>query len=146
MVEDYPKTLLEFQKRFATEAACRDYLVSLRWPGGFECPQCGQQKSWQITRERYQCSNCDSQSTITSGTILHRSRKPLTMWFNLIWHVNSQKYGANALGMQRALGLGSYHTAWEWLHKLRRAMVRPGRKARKTWTWCKWKTVGIDCS
>jgi transposase-like protein len=33
----------------------------------------------------------------------------------------------SALGLQRALGLGSYETAWTWLHKLRRAMVRPGR-------------------
>ena len=127
MVEDYPKTLLEFQNRFATEAACREYLVNLRWPGGFECPQCGHQKAWPITRKRHQCANCETQSTVTSGTILHGTRKPLTMWFNLIWHIISQKYGANALGMQRALGLGSYHTAWEWLHKLRRAMVRPGR-------------------
>ena len=44
-----------------------------------------------------------------------------------IWHLTSQKYGANAMGMQRVLGLGSYSTAWTWLHKLRRAMVRPGR-------------------
>jgi transposase-like protein len=127
MGEDYPKTLLEFQERFATEAACRDYLVALRWPDGFECPQCGHKKVWQISRDRYQCADCDAQSTVTSGTILHQTRKPLTMWFNLIWQVTSQKYGANALGMQRALGLGSYHTAWEWLHKLRRGMVRPSR-------------------
>ena len=25
------------------------------------------------------------------------------------------------------LGLGSYQTAWAWLHKMRTAMVRPGR-------------------
>lgn len=127
MAEDYPRTLLEFQERFATEAACREYLVEQRWPDGFECPQCGHHKAWKVTRERYQCKNCDLQSTVTSGTILHRTRKPLAMWFNLIWQLTSQKYGANALGMQRVLGLGSYHTAWEWLHKLRRGMVRPGR-------------------
>ena len=44
-----------------------------------------------------------------------------------MWHITNQKYGANALGLQRVLNLGSYHTAWQWLHKLRRAMVRPGR-------------------
>lgn len=49
------------------------------------------------------------------------------LWFRAIWHITSQKYGANALGLKRTLGLGSYQTAWEWLHKLRRAMVRPGR-------------------
>ena len=51
----------------------------------------------------------------------------MRLWFRAIWHVTSQKYGANALGLQRVLGLGSYHTAWTWLHKLRRVMVRPGR-------------------
>ena len=56
------------------------------------------------------------------------TRKPLRLWFQVMWSVTSQKYGANALGLQRVLGLGSYHTAWEWLHKLRRAMVRPGRE------------------
>jgi hypothetical protein len=44
-----------------------------------------------------------------------------------MWYITNQKYGANALGLQRVLNLGSYHTAWQWLHKLRRAMVRPGR-------------------
>ena len=53
MVEDYPRTLLEFQERFATEDACREYLIELRWPDGFECPQCGHRKAWQITRKRY---------------------------------------------------------------------------------------------
>jgi transposase-like protein len=52
---------------------------------------------------------------------------PLRLWFEALWQVTSQKYGASALGMQRVLGLGSYRTAWTWLHKLRRAMVRPGR-------------------
>jgi len=44
-----------------------------------------------------------------------------------MWFVASQKHGASALGLKRVLGLGSYNTAWEWLHKLRRGMVRAGR-------------------
>jgi transposase-like protein len=64
---------------------------------------------------------------VTAGTIFHRTRKPLKLWFRAMWHITSQKYGANALGLQRVLDLGSYQTAWEWLHRLRRAMVRPGR-------------------
>ena len=56
---------------------------------------------------------------------------PLRLWFEALWQVTSQKYGASALGMQRVLGLGSYRTAWTWLHKLRRAMVRPGRDRLK---------------
>ena len=73
------------------------------------------------------CGRCGFETSVTAGTIFHRSRKPLRLWFRAMWHITSQKYGANALGLQRILSLGSYHTAWEWLHRLRRAMVRPGR-------------------
>jgi len=64
---------------------------------------------------------------VTAGTIFQDTRKPLTLWFRAMWAVTSQKNGASAKGVQRVLGLGSYDTAWTWLHKLRRAMVRPGR-------------------
>ena len=64
---------------------------------------------------------------MTAGTIFEGTRKPLRTWFLAIWFVTSQKNGMSALGLQRALGLGSYETSWTWLHKLRRAMVRPGR-------------------
>lgn len=60
------------------------------------------------------------------GNLVSR-RKPLLFWFRALWQVTGQKNGASALGLQRALGLGSYTTAWVWLHKLRRAMVRPNR-------------------
>ena len=127
-MEDYPKNQLEFAERFSTEEACRAYLFSLRWPNGFECPRCGSSDAWPTKRSEYRCSECDYQVSVTSGTIFHGTRKPLQLWFQAMWNVTSQKYGANALGLQRVLGLGSYHTAWEWLHKLRRAMVRPGRE------------------
>ena len=78
-------------------------------------------------RELFHCAQCGAQTSVTSGTILHGTRKPLTMWFRAMWHITNQKYGANALGLKRLLGLGSYRTAWQWLHKLRRAMVRPNR-------------------
>ena len=74
------------------------------------------------------CSACGHQVSVTAGTIFQDTRTPLTLWFRAIWWVVSQKNGASALGMQRVLGLGSYRTAWTWLHKLRRAMVRPGRE------------------
>ena len=76
----------------------------------------------------YECSQCGFQSSITAGTIFQDTKKPLVIWFRAMWHITSQKYGTNALGLQRVLGLGSYRTAWTWLHKLRRAMVRPGRE------------------
>lgn len=76
---------------------------------------------------RYVCARCQAQSSLTAGTLFHDTRYPLRQWFRAIWYVTQQKSGVSALGLQRALGLGSYHTAWAWLHKLRRAMVRPGR-------------------
>ena len=126
-MEDFPRDLPEFEARFSTNEACRDYLFRLRWPDGFRCPRCGGQKAWPLREVLLQCASCGYQSSVTAGTIFQDTRKPLTLWFRAIWWVTSQKNGASAMGMQRILGLGSYKTAWTWLHKLRRAMVRPGR-------------------
>ena len=126
-MEDYPRSLSELDARFSTEDACRDYLFQLRWPQGFVCPRCGPQKAWSVGTTRYECAGCGYQASVTAGTLFQDTHKPLTMWFRAVWWVTSQKNGASALGIQRVLGLGSYQTAWTWLHKLRRAMVRPGR-------------------
>lgn len=126
-MEDYPRTLQELEKRFSTEEACREYLFTLRWPDGFHCPHCRCQKFWEGKRGLYECAECGSQTSVSAGTIFQDTKKPLSLWFRAIWHVTGQKYGANALGLQRVVGFGSYRTAWLWLHKLRRAMVRPGR-------------------
>lgn len=126
-MEDFPRDLAEFEARFSTEAACREYLVRLRWPDGFRCPRCGGRKTWPLPGVLLQCAGCSYQSSVTAGTIFQDTRKPLTLWFRAMWSVTSQKNGASAIGLQRELGLGSYKTAWTWLHKLRRAMVRPGR-------------------
>ena len=74
-----------------------------------------------------QCATCGRQTSVTAGTIFQDTRSPLTVWFRAMWAVTSQKTGTSALTLQQVLGLGSYQTAWTWLHKLRRAMVRPGR-------------------
>lgn len=126
-MEAYPRTLPEFEVQFSTEQACRDYLFFLRWPNGFCCPRCGHPKAWPVKATLFECAKCSYKASVTAGTIFHRTRKPLTLWFRAIWWVTSQKNGASALGLQQVLGLGSYETAWTWLHKLRRAMVRPGR-------------------
>jgi len=126
-MDDYPRNRGEFEARFSTETSCREYLVKLRWPDGFRCSRCGGRKSWPVRRILLQCAGCGHQSSVTAGTIFQDTRKPLTLWFRAMWAVTSQKNGASAIGIQRELGLGSYDTAWTWLHKLRRAMVRPGR-------------------
>lgn len=127
MAEDFPKTLLDMEQRFGTEDACRQYLSQLRWPSGFVCPFCRGKGGWLDRRHRWTCQACRCQSTVTVGTIFEGTHLPLRLWFRAAWLVTSQKSGASALGVQRVLGLGSYETAWSWLHKLRRAMVRPGR-------------------
>ena len=126
-MEDYPRTVLELEDRFSTDEACRDYLMQLRWPEGFVCPKCEARGGWPATRGRFICSACRYQASATAGTIFQDTHKPLRLWFRAIWHVTSQKHGASAVNLQQVLGLGGYLTAWTWLHKLRRAMIRPGR-------------------
>ena len=128
MSEDYPRTLLELERRFSGEAACADYLAALRWPVGWMCPRCAGQEAWSVRRARWRCGQCRYEMTVTAGTIFQDSHLPLTTWFRAMWQVTSQKNGISALGLQRVLGLGSYKSAWAMLHKLRRAMVRPGRE------------------
>ena len=132
-MEDYPRTLQQFEARFSTEEGCREYLFQLRWPEGFRCPRCGWGKAWTVRAILFQCSSCDCQTSVTAGTVFQDTRKPLPVWFRAMWYVTSQKNGASALGLQRVLGLGSYRTAWSWLHKLRRAMVRSGRDRLAGW-------------
>lgn len=127
MTEEYPRNLIELEAAFSTEASCRDYLARLRWPDGFRCPHCGGGKAWTVRSVLYQCADCDHQTSVTAGTIFQDTRTPLPVWFRAMWWVTTQKNGASALGLQRVLGLKSYETAWAWLHKFRRAMVRPGR-------------------
>src|SRR3972149_6010843 len=127
MEEDYPRNLIEFDARFSGEEGCRQYLRELRWPGGFVCPKCQNDEAWTTKRNLLVCAQCQYQASLTAGTIFQDTRKPLAVWFKAIWWVTTQKNGASALGLQRILGLGTYYTAWTWLHKLRRAMVRPGR-------------------
>ncbi len=126
-VEDYPKTLMDLEHRFATEEACQEYLFQLRWPSGFRCPRCGHEKAWSRSDGLRECGGCGYKVSAKAGTVFEGSRKPLVLWFRAVWWVTCQKNGASALGLQRILGLGSYETAWMWLHKLRRAMVRPGQ-------------------
>ena len=125
---DYPKTFQQLQTWFATDEACVEYLARLRWPDGFVCPACASAGAWRTSSGLWLCQSCRRKTSVTAGTIFHRSRMPLTDWFAAVWFVTSQKNGVSALGLQRVLGFGSYQTAWAWMHKLRRAMVRPDRE------------------
>lgn len=126
----YPRTLLEFQHCFPNEAACARHLERIRWPSGFICPSCGQVGNpWRLqARPRVlECRHCGYQVSLTAGTVMHRTRQSLPVWFWAAYLVTTQTPGMSALQFQRQLGIKRYETAFLMLHKLRAAMVRPGR-------------------
>lgn len=126
---DYPRTWEQFLDWFPDETSCSAYLEKLRWPQGFVCPRCGEpSEAYQVSRARLMCQHCRYQGTITAGTIFDKTRTSLRSWFAAVWYITNQKQGVTALGLQRVLGIGSYQTAWMMLHRLRRAMIRPGRE------------------
>jgi transposase-like protein len=125
---DYPGSYAELLSWFPDDEACLDYMEWLRWPDGFRCPRCAGRVGWRLSSGRWECAFCGRQTSVTAGTIFHRTRTPLQLWFAAAWQMTSQKHGVSALGVQRSLGLGSYQTAWAMLHRYRAAMVRPGRE------------------
>src|SRR2546427_235101 len=126
---DFPRTLREFQRRFADEEACQLYLAASRWPDGYRCPRCGFGAALELpTRLLWRCKQCGRDTSVTAGTVLHRTHTPLTQWFWAAYLVTTHTPGLSALQFQRQLGIGRYETAWAMLQKLRRAMVRPDRE------------------
>jgi transposase-like protein len=124
---DYPGTIGEFFDRFQSDEDCWHYLDRLRWPDGFRCPACGGEDAWLTDRRLYVCTSCRRQTSVTVGTIFERTQLPLLDWFRAAWLMTSRKSGVSASTLQSELGLGSYKTAWLLQHRLRRAMVAPGR-------------------
>src|SRR5438105_5634377 len=125
----FPKTLREFQAKFASEESCQEYLATCRWPDGFVCPRCGKRRAYELVKlRRWQCAGCRHQVSLTAGTILHNTKTPLTVWFWAAYLMTTDKRGISALLLQRQLGMTRYETAWMMLHKFRRAMVNVGRE------------------
>lgn len=126
---DFPRSLLEFQRRFPDEVACASYLAETRWPDGFRCPHCGHGKGWELATKAFtwECAGCGKQTSVTAGTVLHGSKLSLLVWFWAAYLMATHSNGIAALQLQKQLGLGSYKSAWLLCRKLRRAMVAPGR-------------------
>jgi transposase-like protein len=125
---DLPRTYREFVERFPGDAACAAYLEQLRWPTEFCCPACGVLGApWRQTRGRLVCPACRHQTSVTAGTILDKTRTPLTTWFEAAWHLTTAKNGLSATTMERTMGT-SYRTAWALLQRYRVAMVRSERE------------------
>lgn len=129
-MDELPRSLPEFERRFPDEAACARWLFAKRWPEGFRCPACGHGKGWELGRERLtvQCAGCARQVSVTAGTVLHRSHLSLKTWFLAAWLMATHRNGISARQLWLQLGLGSYKTAWLLCAKLRYAMVNPTRE------------------
>jgi len=123
----YPGSTGDFHAWFPTDADCLDYLEWLRWPHGFVCPDCEHSAAWRMADGRFRCAACDSQTSVTAGTIFHRTRTPMTVWFRACWMFATAKNGVSAMNVKQVLEIGSYQTAWAMLHRLRSVLVRPGR-------------------
>ena len=122
---DFPKTAPEFEARFATEEDCRAYWIKARWGGEPACAHCNSTHVWTIREgTTFECAACGHQTSLTAGTLLEKTHKPLKMWFRAIFEISTRRTGISGKDLQRIMGFGSYKTAWSWLHKLRAAMVR----------------------
>jgi len=122
----FPTNLIDFDRRFPNEESCREYFEQLRWPNGFNCPRCCR-PGWRLKgRALFECQK-GHQTSLTARTVFHGTRHSLRLWFRVIFLMTAQKQGISAKNLMRLLGLRSYQTAWHWLHKLRKAMVRRGR-------------------
>jgi predicted RNA-binding Zn-ribbon protein involved in translation (DUF1610 family) len=124
------RSLTEFQGAFPDEAACAAFLFERRWPGGFVCPSCGSVRAAALKSRAhtYECLDCGRQTSITAGTVMHRSKLPLTVWFWAAHLMSTHSNGMSARQLEDQLGL-TYKTAWLLAQKLRRSMVDPDREA-----------------
>lgn len=124
---EYPCTYRELVKDLPDEDACSRYLEQLRWPSGFVCPSCGVAEApWRQTRKRLVCRACRHQTSVTTATILDKTRTPLTTWLEAAWHVTTAKNGLSAKTLERTMGV-RYRVAWTMLQRYRVAMVRSER-------------------
>jgi transposase-like protein/predicted RNA-binding Zn-ribbon protein involved in translation (DUF1610 family) len=123
---DYPKSLKEFMKLFPTDESCWRYLIASRWPHGFICPKCGEPRAYFVEARRlFECA-AGHQTSVTAGTVLHRTKMPLTTWFWGAYLATTLTPGVSALQFSRQLEL-RYETAFQMLQKLRAGMVNPER-------------------
>ena len=158
-------TFQEFRARFSTEDACRAELFRLRFPNGFVCPKCGCTEYYPVRgRSTFQCRACRRQTSVTAGTVMHRTHLPLTVWFWAIYLCATDKRGISAVQLSRTLNI-CYESAWYLLHRIRRAMAQrdenyalsgivemddgyvvAGRTRRRSWWRCQKRKTARLCS
>jgi len=111
IAEDFPRSEIEFDAQFSNPDACYAYLFQIKWPDGFACQRCGHDQYWFSSRKLYICTNCQFQNSITAGTIMDSSKKPITYWFKAMWWFTTRKSGINAVNLEKLLGFHRYGTA-----------------------------------
>jgi transposase-like protein len=123
------RSLTEFQEAFPDEASGAAFLFERRWPGGVVCPRCGRDRmaALKSRAHTYECLDCGRQTSITAGSVMHRSKLPLTAWFWAAHLMSTHSNGMSARQLEDQLGL-TYKTAWLLTQKLRRSMVDPDRE------------------
>jgi hypothetical protein len=127
----FPTSLPDFMRLFPDDTACAAYLEKVRWLDGFVCRYCGWHgEPWRFPNRSsvvLRCIGCERDTSLTADTVMQRTHTPISIWFWAAYLVSSQTPGMSAVQFQRQLGLKRYETAFQILHKLRAAMVRPGR-------------------
>src|SRR5512134_1446113 len=126
----YPRSLHEFQRRFPDDAACGEHLARTRWPEGFACPRCGGREAWRLpsrTPLTFGCKGCGKETSVTAGTVMHRTHLPLSVWFWAAYLIATHSNGMSAKQLQSELAIASYETAWLLSMKLKAAMIAPER-------------------
>ena len=123
-----PRSLRDLAQRFGTEEACEAFLFTLRYPQGFACPRCGSTRAWRVARRGMMGCAKGHRTSLTAGTVMHRTRQDLVTWFHAAYLMSTFTPGISALQFQRHLGLARYETAYQMLHKLRAALVAPHRE------------------
>ena len=123
------RSLSEFQMSFPDETSCAAFLFERRWPQGFVCPACGEGRAafLRSPAHTYECLDCGRQTSITAGTVMHRSKLPLTVWFWAAHLMATHSNGMSAVQLEAQLGI-TYKTAWLLAQKLRRSMIDPQRE------------------
>lgn len=122
-----PTTFRDFHAMFPDDDACVEYLAQWRWPDGFVCPGCEGTRAVRLrTRPLWQCSSCRRQTSVTAGTVLHRTKLPLTTWLYALWLLARRKVSTSAYQFQKETGIGSYKSAWGLLHKVRLVLAEGG--------------------
>jgi len=138
MSDNKPISYVDFTTSFNTEEKCREHMFNIRWPNGFECPKCKNQKYYPIKRGNlYQCAACNYQASVTAGTVMDRSRIPLVKWFWAIYMVSTDKRGCSATVLTNKLNI-SYKTAWYLLKRIQTAMME------HDWDYILSGTVEVD--